>query len=237
MFYFLYGDIPKAADKAKQMSEAMLKKQPDAARFRLDSDNFSRPELQELMGGQGLFSSKYIVDLRRVLEDDEIKKEALSLIKELQESPNIFIWVEGVVKAADLKKIEKYSEKVQEFSSSLEKTKKPDFNIFSLGDALGERSKKNLWTGYLDALNYFAPEEIHGTLFWQLKSMLLTTKIPSAKEAGLKPFVFNKAKVFAKNYSQEELEKMSSDLISISHDARRGKHDFKIALERFCLEV
>ena len=239
MFYFLHGDVPRAVDKANQMIGAMLKKQPDASRFKLEGDSFSVSELQELMGGQGLFSNKYIIDLRRLLEDESVKSETLGLIKELADSPNVFIWVEGKVKAADLKKIEKHSAKVQSFESpkSREAASKPFFNIFSLGDAFGERNKKKLWTGYIDALNHFAVEEIHGTLFWQLKNMIITTKISSAADAGLKPFVFNKAKVFAKNYSQEELEKLSSELVSISHDSRRGKQDFKIALERFCLSL
>lgn len=246
MFYFLHGDIPKAVDKANQMVEAMLKKQPDASRFKLDSENFSRSGLQELLGSQGLFSSRYIVDLRRLLENKENKNKEgekdeeniiFEFLKELKESPNIFIWVEEDVKASDLKKIEKYAEKVQSFYFAQNKEKKPVFNIFSLGDFLGERDKKKLWVGYIDALNYFAVEEIHRTLFWQIKNMLLASKSSSVLETDLKPFVFNKAKSFSKNYSKEELEKISSDLVSISHDAKRGKHDLKIALERFCLGV
>jgi hypothetical protein len=31
--------------------------------------------------------------------------------------------------------------------------------------------------------------------------------------------------------------KLSSDLIGVSHDARRGKHDFKIAMERLILNI
>jgi hypothetical protein len=247
MYYFLHGDIPKAVNKAKQMVDAMIKKQPDASYFKLNSDNFSVSELQELIGSQGLFSKKYIVNLRNLLEDKEIKEEVLDLLEEMRESQNIFIWVESQVNKVDLKKIEKHAEKVQVFSVSIPTTSERiakeysgqnhNFNIFSLGESLGARNKKKLWIDYVEALNYFPPEEIHGTLFWQLKNIILASKVKSVKETDLKPFVFNKAKTFSKNYSKEELEKLSSELVSISHDARRGKHSFEIALERFVLSI
>ncbi len=59
----------------------------------------------------------------------------------------------------------------------------------------------------------------------------------NAGEAGLKPFVFNKAKNYLENYSKKELEKISSDLVSIYHNARRSQMEFGLALERFILRI
>lgn len=236
MFYFLYGDIPKAADKANGIVASLLKRQPDAARFKLDSDNWSRAEFQEFLGGQGLFAQRYIVELRRLFENDEAKETILDSLEELKESPNVFIWVEAEATKKELDAIETYAEKVQDFVVAT-KTVKPQFNIFSLGDALGARDKKKLWMQYIDAQQYFAVEEIHGTLFWQVKSMLLAAKTKSAKEADMKPFPYNKAKGYLKKYSEKELIAMSRDLLKVSHEARRGTHNFAIALERWVLSI
>lgn len=238
MLYFIHGtDISKSADKTKSLIDAMLKKKPDASIFKLTYDNWDTSQFQELLVGQALFENKYIVQLSRLLDDKDAKEVVLDSLKEIKESDNIFVWLEGMVDKKSLTQIEKYSEKVQFFNLSQEKVKRPEFNIFSLGDAMGSRDKKKLWMLYQDAKNHFAIEEIHGKLFWQAKSMLLASKTKSAEDAGLKPFVYTKSVKLAKNFSEDELQDLSSRLISISHDARRGIHNFDIALERFCLEV
>ena len=46
-----------------------------------------------------------------------------------------------------------------------------------------------------------------GIIFWQLKVMFQVLGSQNASQAGLKPFVFNKAKGYLKNYSEKELKK------------------------------
>jgi len=53
--------------------------------------------------GQGLFSNKYIVFLDRVTEKAEARDGLLDLLPEMKTSANIFIVLEGAVKA-ELKK-------------------------------------------------------------------------------------------------------------------------------------
>lgn len=237
MLYFIHGtDIKKVVEKAHGLVNAMLVKKPNASLFKISTDNWSEETLQELLVSQALFENKYIVELSRLIDREDVKESLVDSLKEIQESENIFIWLEENVDSKTLSKIEKFAEKVQQFDSKKE-FKKVEFNIFSLADALGNRDKKKLWMLYQDAKKFFAVEEIHGTLFWQAKSMLISTKTKSATESGLKSFVYTKSLKMAKNFSPEELLNLSSRLISISHDARRGIHDFDIALERFCLEV
>jgi hypothetical protein len=81
------------------------------------------------------------------------------------------------------------------------------------------------------------PEELHGILFWQVKSMLLATLSKDAKESGLNPFVYSKAKNYAKNFTLDELKKISSQLVAIYHQAHRGEVDFDLALEKFFLSI
>ncbi len=236
MLYFLYGDVPKAAEKAKSMVDALLAKQPDAARFKIDSQNWSENEIEGLLDGQGLFSQRYIIELRHLFEKAETAESVISFLPEIAESENIFIWVDRDVDAKKIKEIEKHAAKVQQFSED-KKAEKPTFNVFSLADAICERNKQKLWVLYRDALNYFPPEEIHGTLFWQIKSLLLAIKTKNAEEADMKAFPYNKAKAGAKKYSENEIEQLTTSLIEVSHEARRGKRDFEIALERWVLSI
>lgn len=108
MIYFLYGtDIDKARTKANELIESLRKKKPDASFFKIDSKNFNGSLLHEYIGGQGLFSNKYIVYLDRLCEKREVKEEFLEKIKEISESDNIFIVLEGKIDKATAIKIEK----------------------------------------------------------------------------------------------------------------------------------
>ena len=236
MLYFLYGDIPKAAEKARSMVDSLIAKQPDAARFKIDGQNWEENEIKGLLHGQGLFSQRYIVEFRHLFEKAETSESVISFLPELASSENIFIWVDQEVDENSLEEIQKHAAKVQKFEEA-KKVEKPKFNSFVLADALCERNKQKLWMNYIDALNFSEPQELHGTLFWQMKSMMLAQKYKTAGEVDMKPFPFNKAKIGAKEYSEEELEKLTNDLLAVSHDSRRGMHNFEIALERWVLSI
>lgn len=238
MLYFLYGsDRNKAREKSQELLLTLTKKKPDAELFRIDAENWNEVRLQELTLGQGLFNSSYIVHVVSLFENKEAKEIFLDHLEEIATSPNVFIMLEEEVDKKTLLAITEVAEKVQCFESKDGK-KKPDFNIFSLTDAFGKRDKKRLWVLYQKAVSFGAvPEEIHGILFWQLKSMLIASTAKTAGEAGVAPFVFSKAKSFLKNYSKEELEHFSSRLVRLYHDSHRGIHDFSIALERFILTI
>ncbi|MFA7193639.1 MAG: hypothetical protein WC087_01865 [Candidatus Paceibacterota bacterium] len=236
MLYFLYGDVPKAAEKARSMVDSLIAKQPDAARFKIDSQNWEVGEMEGLLHGQGLFSQRYIIELRHLFEKVETAESVISFLPEIAQSENIFIWVDRDVDEKSLKEIEKHAAKVQQFSET-KKIEKPKFNSFILADALCERNKQKLWVNFQDALNSSDPQELHGTLFWQMKSMLLAQKYKTAAEVDMKPFPFSKAKAGSKKYSEEELERLTTELIAVSHDSRRGLCSFEVALERWVLSI
>lgn len=243
MFYFLYGeDKDKARRKAHELIDGLTKKRPNASFFKVDSENFELGKLEEMIGGQGLFEIKQIVFLDNVLENKETKNAVSDKIKDIADSPNVFIFLEGKVDKATSGKMEKSAEKVQEFNAAKKsgenKESSEKFNIFSLADVFGRRDKKNLWVLYQKALSQnIKPEEINGVLFWQLKSMIVANQSKDVKESGLSPYVFQKSKSFARNYTEEEMKKMSSALVSVYHDSRRGIHDFDMELERFILSL
>lgn len=236
MFYFIHGDMrDDARKKAHELVALMQTKRPNAEYFKFSSENFSLTKLEELIGGQGLFDKKHITSIDRSFEDEAIKEGIIERLDDIKASENAFVFLEGKMTKEGLKKIEKRAEKVFEFVSEKGK-KKDDFKVFDMADAFGRRDKKELWMLFLESRERdVAPEEIHGIIFWQVKSMLLAGQAASAGEAGLNPFVYSKAKSFIKNYSKEELEKISSDLVAMYHESHRGQRDFAVAFEQFVL--
>ena len=249
MLYFLYGeDIDKSKKKLDSLLNLLFIKKPNASFFKLDLDNFNESKLEELLFGQGLFEQKYIIQMDFLFEDKFVQDFILNKLKEISESENVFLFREKRASKPILKKIEKYASKIQEFS--LKESggrsfatrngdfKIDDFNIFDLATCFGNRNKKDLWVLYQKTKNKNIPtEEVSGILFWQLRVMFQVLNSNNAVEAGLKPFVFNKAKIYLKKYSEKELKKMSSDLVSIYHKSRRGLCEFDLALEKFILEI
>ncbi len=237
MLYVFYGtDKDTAREKALTLLFSLQKKKPEAELFRIDAEHWSEQAIDELIGGQGLFSKTYLVFLSYLFENEEAKEAVVKKLSAIGESPNIFVMLEGKLDKATLLAVTESAEKALSFEKKGEK--KEEFNIFSLTDAFGRRDKRKLWillqkTFATDAV----PEEIHGILFWQLKSMLLASGARSAAEAGIAPFVFTKSKNFLKNYSVPELHNLSSVLVGMYHDAHRGLRDFEIALERFVLTI
>lgn len=244
MLYFFYGEnSSEGRRKAREMMDGLLKKKPDAAFFRITSENWNASSFEEYLGGQGLFNNKYIVFMDNLLDEPIAKEFVMENLGNIKASQNIFVWLERKVAKPVADKIKKSVEKAHEFLEESEKgggfpSRGGDFNVFSLSDAFGRRDKKSLWVLYQKAVALGVPaEEISGILFWQIKNMILASESKSAGEAELKPFVFSNAKNFAKNYKDEELKKISSELVSIYHNSHRGISDFEGALEKFILKI
>ncbi len=212
MIYFYYGtDTERARVKAHELIDSLQKKKPDAGFFKISTENFNQSTLEEYIGSQGLFSSKYIVFLDRLCEKKEVKEQFLDKIKEIVESQNIFIILEGKIDKVTATKIEKKSEKFVKFDLA-EKFEKKEYGAFALADAFGRHDKKDTWVLYRKAIDKGeAPEALHGMLFWKAKTMLLT--------GG------------QSNWEQDELLDLIDELITVYHEARRGKHELETGLE------
>ncbi|MBU4536595.1 hypothetical protein KJ603_00975 [Patescibacteria group bacterium] len=257
MLYLIHGnDTQKAREKLKSLLDLLFVKKPNASFFKLDSDNFNEGKIDELLYSQGLFEQKYIVQLDSLFENKDFSKFLEDKLEDFNKSDHIFIAVENKILKPILKKIEKYADKVQEFILKKEPIgrsfatrngdpayrqagfKINDFNIFDLATCFGNRNKKDLWVLYQKTkVRNIPTEEVSGILFWQLKVMFQSMNSKNAVEAGLKPFVFNKATSYLKKYSEQELIKISSKLVFIYHNSRRGLCDFDLSLEKLILEL
>ncbi|MES3031476.1 MAG: hypothetical protein V4697_03630 [Patescibacteria group bacterium] len=218
MIYFFHGtDVEKARGKAHDLIESLQKKKPDASFVKIDAENFSVHILDEYIGGQGLFVSKNIVFLDRLCEKKDIKEEFVGKIKEIAESENIFIVLEGKLDKVTLGKIEKKAEKTAAFDFA-EKPAKKEYGAFAFADAFGKKDRKNAWMLYRKAIDGGeAPEALHGMIFWKAKTMML---------AG-----------GGYGWSGVELKKTLDDLVTVYHDSRRGVHELETGLEAFLLTM
>ena len=251
MIYLYYGtDKIKAREMAHKAIEAGRKKHEGAEFFKLTSENFLENKLDELIASQGLFYSGSIILADSLFENEEVGELVIKKIKEISESPNFFVFLEEKLNKKELEKFEKYAQKIEEFKKPERKLNKKELlalkgekiDFFDFANTLGERNKKLLWSLYQDALaEEVHSEEVHAMFFWQVKAMLCAIKTKDATEAGLNPFVYTKAKAYAKNYGKtgEEAEKklteMSATLSEMYHEAHRGNVDFAVALEKFIL--
>ena len=115
---------------------------------------------------------------------------------------------------------------------------RPDFNVFALTDAVGARDKRRAWTLYMQALSAgLVAEEVFFKVVWQVKSMLIAQKTKSVAETDMKEFPYSKAKGFLKNWKEGELEKLSEDLVTGYHQARRGEGEMETFVEKILLSL
>lgn len=239
MLYIFHGtNISKSADKARSLVGSLRAKKPDAAYVEINSDNWSPAAIEENLGGQGLFSSKYIVFIDRVGDKEEVREKLIEMLPVMEESDNIFIVSEGKANAELKKAFEKHGEKVVVTDEAAKSAFGQEFNVFSLADAVGARDRFKAWSIYRQAIeNGLESESILGTLFWQVKSMALAAQGKSAAETGLNPFVFSKSKKYSGNYSNQELKALLERLIVLYHNGHRGRVDLELGTERLLLKI
>ncbi|MEX0918272.1 MAG: hypothetical protein WDZ93_03915 [Candidatus Paceibacterota bacterium] len=200
----------------------------------IDAEVYQRGMLADAVEAVSLFGGVNAYVLDTPSDDEDFQEEVMGLLSALAASAHLFVVIEGKLLAAERKKYEKYAEVVSEFTAPAVER----FNTFALSDALADRNKKKLWLLCSDATRAgVSSEELIGMMWWQLKTLRLATVTSSAAEAGMKDFPYNKAKRALGNFKEGELISLSHSLLALHHDARRGKHDLDLALERWVLSL
>jgi DNA polymerase III delta subunit len=234
MLYVFYGtDTVEVRNKAHAFLRTLEEK--GRAVEQVSPEDYYEGIFPDRAGGASLFSDVPVTVIDTPSEDQEIFERVVESAGLLGESPNTFVLIEGTLKAPEKKVFAKYAKELHEEKGGGEKT---TFNIFSLTDALLRRDKKSLWVLLMRAeASGVSGEEIIGVLYWQLKALLLASRTSSASEAGLKPFVYTKAKKALAIFKAGEAEKLSRELLSLYHDAHLGKRDMLIGVERLVLSL
>lgn len=241
MLYLFYGaDTRTSRAKLHALVETLLKKQSAATVVRLNDENFDLARAEESLIGQGLFAERYLVVLDNLLVCDDAKEFIMENMKTMGASENIFFVLEEKIDARTRAKIEKVAAKIQEYTlTGSGAERKDNYNVWALADAIGERNRKKAWVLLQEAFMRGAvPEEVHGMVYWQVKNIALVKGTEGgAQPEGMKPFVFNKTQRFARNYSSDEILRLSRSCNDLYHCAHGGEIDFAMGLEKLVLTL
>ena len=237
MLYVYYGeDIATVRAKVHATVTKMLSKNSDALYFRITPEDFANYNLEELTLSQGLFKNEYVVVFDSLLSESSTAEVVLAALESLAEASHPFFIVESKLTAPVKKKLEKYAKSVQEVAGK-KKDAKGDFNVFSLTDALGQRSSREAWVLLQQALSSgIREEEIHGVMFWFYKTVALAASAGSAEAAGLKAYPYNKARsALARFENADEVYDTVTFLALLPYEARVSGVPLSIRLEKFIL--
>ncbi len=235
MIYAFYGlDTISVRLKAQHfINELMLNS--GATIIHLAPENFLPGLLETLAGGKSLFGTEQIIVLDTPSTDKVASEEIISKLDLLAESINQFVLIETTLSAPTKRHLGKYSNTVTEVKGD---KKTEAFNIFSLTETLLRRDKKSFWLLLQEARRSGASsEEIIGILWWQLKAIRLSALSQTAAAAGLKPFVYNKAKAALSRFTQTELNQLSVSLLKVYHDGHAGRRELDTDLESWVLKL
>jgi len=199
----------------------------------IESDVYQAGELFAAAQGASLFGGVECIVLDTLSENDDASAELLDVLPLLASSPHTFVVIEKKLSADDVKVFSEHADKLTQTKEDAAQR----FNAFALADALASKDKKALWMLLLRAQSEgLTPEEIIGTLFWQLKSLRLAKITKTAAEADMKDFPYNKAKRAAAKFTTEELQKLTDSLLIVYHKGHLGS-DIDLTLEKWVLTI
>jgi|GEM_PF-950405 len=190
--------------------------------------------LDNYIGSRGLFDATKTIIIKNIFSLSEEKSAIHERIADMLTSPHIFLIIEDSITPKEKEEFKNKKVTVQEFS--LREQDKRDTTLFKLADYYRDRDKKNLWLEFCRCIEQGKPaEEIHGILWWQIKTLLAI--LLSGSNPGLHPFVYEKNKRAVKNFSLKELQADLLKLLTLYHQARKGQGELAILLEQYILEL
>ncbi len=202
---------------------------------RITADTYERGMLIHSVQTHSLFDEVHGPVVLDFLSEDEVALEDVAdMLREMQESERVFVFLDQKPKAALEKKLRAHATAYREHTEGV---KKESFSTFTLADALARKDKKSLWVLLQRArMAGVSAEEIAGVLFWQLKTLMLAARTRSATEAGVSEYPYKKAKAALKDFSPREIERLSEALLTVYHRGH-AESDMELGLERFVLTL
>jgi len=233
MIYLYYGnDAPKVRHKAFRFIETLIEGETLATH--VTTENYTPGVFIDYAESASLFGGTEVIVIDTLSEDDTVFAQMLEFLPLMAESANHFVLIESTLRAPEKKKIQTHTKIIEEVTGET----KEKFNTFLLTDAYLRKDKKSLWLLLMEAWKAGESNEaIIGILFWQIKTLRLVSKTKSAEDAGVKPFVYSKAKRALGQFTQDDLENHSRSLLAIYHEGHQGKIDTTLALEKWVLSI
>lgn len=240
----------RVVSESQKHLSLLLSKNPLAQVINFEFGEGEAEKIKNLAATNSLFSESYIISIRYFNETALGRELFLNLIPHLTQSNHEIIILDGTLTKEPLTKLEETGAKISKHMKpaptgyAVAREVKPvhqvfaNYNIYRFSDAFGNHEKRQLWVEYHTAKEAGLPaEELFWKINWQLRQMLMVSKMKPDDKTDMKPYSISKAKTFLKKYTDKELLELSKKLICIYHDARRGLADFDTALERLILEI
>jgi len=247
IFLYFGNDRDAILLRARTLIEGLKRKKPDATVVAIDADNFTRESFRELVQSQSLFAGNSIIRCDGLLERVEIKDVVLKEVPQMASSGNIFILLEEKLLAAERKVIEQHAKELLERSKKDPKKGIPGvlehrggpYDVYAFANALAARDARLLWRLYHEGLAQgIAAEELYWKCIWQMRMLLLAKKCPTDMATlGVKDYPAQKAIKAASDWEERALMDLNSRLVTLYHEARRGKRDIEIGLEYVILSL
>ena len=220
--------------RAAALAAAQKLSKVDTTVTTIDAEGYATGMITDAIGASSLFGGTELFIIDTPSENAEFEEEVKGHLKEMGESANIFIVIEGALLAAPKKAYGQYVDSLEEFKAAAAER----FNTFAMADALAQKDKRKLWLLLQEAKAAgLAEEEIIGVLWWQLKALRLAAKTNSAGEAGMKDFPYNKAKRALSKFKDGEIESLSRILLTVYHEGHGGVRDIDTGLEKWALTI
>jgi len=129
MIYFVYGNkTEESLNKFKEIANSF--KEGNLSVFRFDDDTFELDEFKNVFKTDGLFGQKCLVLLKRVFNNSIAKEYILENLEALNNSENIFVFLEEKIKPTDLKEVQKCAKNIFEYSVDKRAERKKELAIY-----------------------------------------------------------------------------------------------------------
>tara|TARA_B100002051_G_scaffold276694_1_gene326990 strand:+ start:35884 stop:36585 length:702 start_codon:yes stop_codon:yes gene_type:complete len=200
----------------------------------IEGKSYEPGQITDALGATSLFGGVEWFVLDTPSDNSDCNEEVKGALKEMAESINTFVILEGALLAPAKKSYSKYAADTSESKQdAIER-----LNVFGAAEALAAKDRRSLWLAIADLRREgVPPEELIGILWWQLKSLRLAKQTSSAAEAGMKDFPYNKAKRALAKFTDGEVERLSQSLLELYHDGHAGVKEIDLALEEWCLKI
>lgn len=194
--------------------------------FFINRNDFNPMQIESFYSGSSLFSALSVIVFKNIFEYEETRSFVLDKLKQMSESDNYFIFLEGKLNKPIIDAFKKAmpagrqveAKRVQINVFELPKAKLEKFDNFLVANAFSNKDKLNTWIYFRQAIDAGVNmEEIIGVLFWKIKDMLLKNN-------------------FSK-FSSLQLQTFASRISYLLPEARKAGVDAESALEKFLLEA
>ncbi len=225
-------DTGRARKEARSYFELERAENPAAIAAYFDDALFDFSAAVDVFTSESLFGGENILYFDGILDHPDgevfyrtILKETAHtvIIREASPSKDLLAFFQRLGELKEYSVLKKFEKRV---------------DSFAIVNALARRDKKASWVEFEKVRKAgSAMEEVHGTVFWGFKTMLIASVMDkqAAIRSGVKEPSYRTYSVLAKNYSILELKDKMSSLKDIYHKGHRGEGALEELLEEFIL--